>query len=253
MADYDELLNLSAEIGELLLQNGAEIYRVEESMERLFTAYGVESQVYCVPTTIIATIVTPEGENVTKGVRVRSRGTDFDKVMAVNDLCRRACRETPAFSKIREELARIRQRRRYSLPVTCLGWALVASSFTLIFGGNFADAACAFLPAIVVCLAQYGLGRLEANQFFSLMVESFLIGVFAILSVRLGLAQNSDKIIIGTLMILVPGLALTNCIRDILAGDLMSGVAKIAEVFLIGVFIALGAAIAVYGAGLLPV
>ena len=70
---------------------------------------------------------------------------------------------------------------------------------------------------------------------------------------RLGLAQNSDKIIIGTLMILVPGLALTNCIRDILAGDLMSGVAKIAEVFLIGVFIALGAAIAVYGAGLLPV
>ena len=91
--DYHELLNLSADIGRLLLQNGAEIYRVEESMERIFAAYGVNGQVYCVPTTIIATIVTPEGENISKSIRVRSRGTDFDKVMAVNDLCRRVCRE----------------------------------------------------------------------------------------------------------------------------------------------------------------
>ena len=64
--------------------------------------------------------------------------------------------------------------------------------------------------------------------------------------------SNADKVIIGVLMNLVPGIALTNCIRDILAGDLMSGVAKIAEVFLIAVFIALGAVMAVYGAKLIP-
>ncbi len=246
--DYHELLNLSADIGRLLLQNGAEIYRVEESMERIFAAYGVSGQVYCVPTTIIATILTPSGENISKSVRVRSRGTDFDKVMAVNDLCRRVCRETPAFSMIREELSQIPKRPVYSLPLTCLGWALVGSTFSMIFGGNFLDAACAFPIAVVVCLFQYLLNKLEANQFFSLMVESFLIGTLAIVSVKTGLANNSDKVIIGVLMNLVPGIALTNCIRDILAGDLMSGVSKIAEVFLIAVFIALGAAMAVYGA-----
>ncbi len=250
--DYHELLNLSADIGRLLLQNGAEIYRVEESMERFFAAYGVSGQVYCVPTTIIATILTPEGENISKGVRVRSRGTDFDKVMAVNDLCRRVCREKPELSAVREELSKIPKRPVYSLPLTCLGWALVGSTFALIFGGNFFDAACAFPIGVLVCLLQFLLNKLEANQFFSLMVESFLIGTLAILSVKLGLAGNADKVIIGVLMNLVPGIALTNCIRDILAGDLMSGVAKIAEVFLIAVFIALGAVMAVYGARLIP-
>lgn len=250
--DYHELLNLSSDIGRLLLQNGAEIYRVEESMERVFAAYNVSGQVYCVPTTIIATIVTPEGENISKGVRVRSRGTDFDKVMAVNDLCRRICREKPEFSAIREELSKIPGRPVYSLPITCLGWALVGFTFALIFGGDFFDAACAFPTAVVVCLLQYLLNKLEANQFFSLMAESFLIGTLAILSVKLGLASNADKVIIGVLMNLVPGIALTNCIRDILAGDLMSGVSKIAEVFLIAVFIALGAVMAVYGARLIP-
>lgn len=250
--NYHELLNLSADIGRLLLQNGAEIYRVEESMERIFAAYGVNGQVYCVPTTIIATIVTPEGENISKGVRVRSRGTDFDKVMAVNDLCRRVCREKPELSAIQEELSKIPNRPVYSLPLTCLGWALVGAAFALIFGGDFFDAACAFPIGVLVCLLQFLLNKLEANQFFSLMVESFLIGTLAILSVKLGLANNADKVIIGVLMNLVPGIALTNCIRDILAGDLMSGVSKIAEVFLIAVFIALGAVMAVYGARLIP-
>lgn len=252
MLDYHELLNLSSDIGRLLLQNGAEIYRVEESMERIFAAYGVNGQVYCVPTTIIATIVTPEGENISKSIRVRSRGTDFDKVMAVNDLCRRVCREKPEFSAIQEELSKIPGRPVYSLPLTCLGWALVGATFAMIFGGNFFDAACAFPIGVLVCLLYSLLGKLEANQFFSLMVESFLIGTLAILSVKLGLASNADKVIIGVLMNLVPGIALTNCIRDILAGDLMSGVAKIAEVFLIAVFIALGAVMAVYGAKLIP-
>lgn len=250
--EYHELLNLSADIGRLLLQNGAEIYRVEESMERIFAAYGVNGQVYCVPTTIIATIVTPEGENISKSVRVRSRGTDFDKVMAVNDLCRRVCREKPEFSAIRQELSKIPGRPVYSLPLTCLGWALVGSTFAMIFGGDFFDAACAFPTAVLVCLLHSLLSKLEANQFFSLMVESFLIGTLAILSVKLGLASNADMVIIGVLMNLVPGIALTNCIRDILAGDLMSGVSKIAEVFLIAVFIALGAVMAVYGARLIP-
>ena len=252
LLDYHELLNLSSDIGRLLLQNGAEIYRVEESMERIFAAYGVNGQVYCVPTTIIATIVTPEGENISKSIRVRSRGTDLDKVMAVNDLCRRVCREKPEFSAIQEELSKIPGRPVYSLPLTCLGWALVGATFAMIFGGNFFDAACAFPIGVLVCLLHSLLGKLEANQFFSLMVESFLIGTLAILSVKLGLASNADKVIIGVLMNLVPGIALTNCIRDILAGDLMSGVAKIAEVFLIAVFIALGAVMAVYGAKLIP-
>ena len=161
-------------------------------------------------------------------------------VMAVNDLCRRVCREKPEFSAIQEELSKIPGRPVYSLPLTCLGWALVGATFAMIFGGNFFDAACAFPIGVLVCLLHSLLGKLEANQFFSLMVESFLIGTLAILSVKLGLASNADKVIIGVL------------IRDILAGDLMSGVAKIAEVFLIAVFIALGAVMAVYGAKLIP-
>lgn len=38
-----------------------------------------------------------------------------------------------------------------------------------------------------------------------------------------------DKILVGALVALVPGLALTNALRDLFAGDLMSGIGRFVE------------------------
>ena len=91
--NYDDLISAATDVGYLLLRNGAEIYRVEDSMQRIFRAYGVETgEVFAIPTCIFVTITTPEGKSITKIKRLYTRGTDLDKVDQANDLCRRICR-----------------------------------------------------------------------------------------------------------------------------------------------------------------
>ena len=83
--NYDDLISAATDVGYLLLRNGAEIYRVEDSMQRIFRAYGVETgEVFAIPTCIFVTITTPEGKSITKIKRLYTRGTDLDKVDPVS-------------------------------------------------------------------------------------------------------------------------------------------------------------------------
>ena len=71
-----------------------------------------------------------------------------------------------------------------------------------------------------------------------------MAGATAFGLVQLGFGQNLDKIIIGVLMNLVPGVALTNFMRDIIAGDLIAGLTKLVEALLTATGIALGTGVA---------
>ena len=106
----EELLSTATEIGALLLENGAEIYRVEESVIRILQAYGVEeADVFAIPSCLITT-VSVEGKNHTKLCRVYSRRTDLDRVERYNNLCRRICAQTPGRKEILRALGEIKGR-----------------------------------------------------------------------------------------------------------------------------------------------
>ena len=238
----NQLLNMSTRIGVLMLQSGAEIYRVEDSVHRIHMAYCAgESQVYCVPTTVIATVSLPGGENATRCVRVTGQKTNLSRMMALSDLCRRICLLKPDFDTVNREIDRILEMPVYTPWQTCLAWALVSMGFTMLFGGGFAEAALSLIPAVLVAMLSCPLARLQVNVYFNLLLESFCIGAVSMSFAFLLPGVHSDSIIIGVLMNLVPGLALTNCIRDVMAGDLTAGVSKLADVLLIAVSIALGA------------
>lgn len=66
--DYDKLLNLGVELGRRLMDSGAEIYRVEESVERLLQAYGLEPQIFAIPNCLIVSVTTPQGHPITRHV-----------------------------------------------------------------------------------------------------------------------------------------------------------------------------------------
>ena len=144
--DFNKLLNVSTRLGQMLLENGAEIYRVEESIQRMVLAYGAkEADIYAVPTAIIITIRTAEDLNITKTKRIYSRSTNLDKVERLNHLCRRICKETPDLEAVKEDLLAIDQRPKYSFNMQLFAYALTSSTFTLFFGGDLADALCALL------------------------------------------------------------------------------------------------------------
>ncbi|WP_312645250.1 threonine/serine exporter family protein [Hydrogenoanaerobacterium sp.] len=243
--NYDEAVNTTIEIGYELLKNGAEIYRIEESMQRVFTAYGLkQNEVFTIPSCIIVTLRMEDGRPITQIKRVYSSVTDLEKVRRLNDLCRRICRDTPDFIQIRAELDAIKAMPSFSFNVQMLAFAAIAAVFTLFYGGNFADAACAAFCGAAVKIVSYQMGKFRTNSFFIIIISSAVAAVLALAAVQLQLGFSSDKIIIGTLMNLVPGVAVTNFMRDIIAGDLLSGVIKLTEALLSATAIALGAGIA---------
>ena len=118
--EYDDLLNMGTELGYQLMFSGAEIYRVEESVYRLLTAYGLQPQVFAIPNCLIVSLNTPQGHPITRMRRIPSHGTDIELLERCNDLCRRLCREVPPVKQAKElvdGLSRIfcclLQRRRF--------------------------------------------------------------------------------------------------------------------------------------------
>ena len=251
--DYDKLLALAAQAGFRLLESGAEIYRVEESIHRILLAYGAPSaEVFAIPNCIIVSLTAPGGQPLTQIRRMPPHSTDLDQLERYNDLCRRLCRDTPPPEQALSMLEEIHRTRHIYPPwVQILGSLLGGGMFTLFFGGMWMDALCGGLCGVAIWLCLFFTGRLGANVFFKTVAGGAVSALLALALDRLGLSRNVDLVIIGALMALVPGVAITNAMRDIMAGDMVAGISKGAEALLIGAAIALGTALALGAVSLL--
>lgn len=246
--NYTDLVNTAVETGYLLVSNGGEIYRAEESMQRIFRAYGVNSgEVFAIPNLIEVTVRTPDGKPITQIKRVPQRTTNLDRVEQVNALCRHICSDRPRLSEIRAELNRIGERPTLSFPMQTLAYAMAAAAFTLFYGGSPQDAVVALFCGAAIRLTIHFLERFQVNSFFVNMAASFVAAAIALTAANFDVALSYDKIIIGALMNLVPGIAITNFMRDIIAGDLFAGILRLTESVLVATAIALGAGIALMG------
>ena len=243
--DYHKLLNMAAELGRRLMASGAEIYRVEESVNRLLTAYGLEPQVFSIPACLIVSINTPEGQPITQMYRIPAHGTDIELLERCNALCRRLCRETPPVEEAMRLVEDLDKHGREFSPWTLLlGYIAAPAFFALFFCGTLRDSLCAAIAglAVGVCLL-FGQRLIGSNSFFRTVVCSCVISLVSLLLVLAGLGEHLEIITIGTLMVLVPGMALTNAMRVIMASDLISGLLRTTETLLIAAAIALGTAL----------
>lgn len=237
------LLDLATDIGYELAMAGAETYRVEESVSRILSAYGVESEVFAIPNCIIVSIHPTQRHPLTRMRRIGHHGNDLDTVEQLSALCRAICGRTPEPETAQEWFRQmLSQRRGYSVPIQYFGYFLGAAGFSLFFGGNLADSICGGLCGTLVGLVNRQLDARKANPFFRTISASFLLALLAYALGAIGLAPNPDTVSIGALMLLVPGLLFTNAMRDIIYGDITSGTNRTVQVFLMAAAIALGTA-----------
>lgn len=238
--DLNKLITVSTFAGQILLESGAETYRVEETISRICIAYGAHTaDSFVIPTGIMVT-VTYYDEVATIVKRITSRGVDLNKINAVNDLSRRIQTESIELYDFNKNIMIISNAPRYSNLITLIFSAIAAGCFAIMFGGNFKDFFAASLIGGVIKIVTIIFQKLNINEFF---VNSFCGGLCALLAtlfLNLSLCSNLDKTIIGSIMLLVPGLTITNAIRDTIAGDFLSGITKASEAFLIAVSIAVG-------------
>lgn len=239
--DYYGLLDVTTELGYQLAMSGAETYRVEESITRIFAAYGITAEVFAIPNCLHVSLETENQKAMTRMRRIGHHGTDLDSVESYNSLSRRICAEKPEPAVAAQWLEdTIRSRRQFPLWIFVLGNILGAAGFTLAYNGSFSDAICAAVCGLFVGLISYGLGKMKVNMFFSTIASAFVLGLIAYTAGALGLLVSTEGVIISALMLLVPGLLFTNALRDIIYGDTNSGINRIVQVLLIGVAIALG-------------
>ena len=243
--NYSALLDLATDLGYELAMCGAETFRVEESINRILSTYGVTSEVFSIPNCLIVSIETPEGEPMTRMRRIGYHGNDLDGVECFNAISRAICNRKPDLEEARSWLDyHPKLRRSYSAPVDLLGNALGAFGFAIFFGGSGTDAVLAAICGLVVGILGRFMITVKTNPFFKTISSSFIMAILAYSMAGIGLTNNVDAVIIGALMILVPGLLFTNAMRDIIYGDTNSGVNRIVQVLLIAMAIALGTAAA---------
>lgn len=241
--DYNVLLDLATDLGYELALSGAETFRVEESVSRVLSAYGVQAEVFAIPNLLLVSILTEDGHPITRMRRIGSHGNDLDAVEKFNNLSRALCNRTPPPIQAQEWLDSVRSGLiSYSTAMQCLGHFLGASGFGLFFGGNWLDGLCAGVCGVLAGYAGRCLESWKANPFFRTMFSSFLLAIVAYAMGAFGISQNPDAVTIGALMQLVPGLLFTNAMRDIIYGDTNSGINRIVQVFLVAAAIALGTA-----------
>lgn len=243
--NYTLLMELVSQIGCGIAMSGAETYRVEESVNRILGAYGVESRVYSVPNSLIITIHIPGQAPMTQLCRMERKSNDLDAVEQYSNLGRRICTEKPDLETAMQWLEETeKKRKRYKLPMVLIGNILVAWGFSIFFGGRLMDSVCAAACGLLLGVAEHFMGKLKSNVFFQKIAAAFLTAVLAYGISAFGIVPNVDSAVIGTLMLLVPGLLFTNAMRDIIFGDTNSGVSRVVEALLIAVAVALGTAAA---------
>ena len=237
------LIDLASDLGYELAMSGAETFRVEESVSRVLSAYGLDAEVFAIPNYLIVTVLTKKGLPITRMRRIGSHGNDLDSVEALSALSRSFCRNTPPPQEAQQHLNdTLANRRAYSPAVIGLGNFLGAFGFCLFFGGSGLDALCAGVCGLLVGLVTGLLSARRVSQFFITIASAFFMAWLAYGLGAAGICRRADAAIIGALMILVPGLLFTNAMRDIIYGDTNSGLNRVVQVFLVAAAIALGTA-----------
>lgn len=244
--EHGKLLNLATELGYQLMVSGAEIYRTEDSVGRLMKAYGLDSgEVFAIPNCLTVSLRGEDGEPITRIRRIPEHGTCIEMLERYNALCRELCRETPELDDAMARLKAVPENRKsYPRWVQFAACFVAAAAFCLFFGGSLTDAPFSGICGIAVSLCLLLVSRVGANGFFKTIAASAVSALLAMMFDLIWPGLNTDAIIIGAYMALVPGVAFTTALRDLMAGDMVSGLAKAAEGVLIAVGIAVGTGVA---------
>lgn len=238
------IIDIALLAGKTMLENGAETYRVEETIQLLCEAQCLdEVNCFCVPTGIFLS-VNFEGHDHTYVRRIKNSRIDLEVISLINDFSRRFTTGQLDADEALEALTAIADSPKFPLSVR-LGFAGIAGGFfTLLFKGSLIE----FMATFLVCLLTAAI--LETHHFKrrSYFIKHVLGGCVIALGtwilhsiyVNNGIPLRSDIVIIGALMPLVPGVAFTNALRDTISGDFLSGISKLSEALAIAVAIALG-------------
>lgn len=238
----EDIMNLTVLAGEIMLKNGAETSRVEETMDHIARACGAsKAESFVIPTGVFVTVADGTGRTLTTMRRVRDRTINLDRIAKVNELSRRLADSRLEYNDAKALLDRIaRERTGFSLLPSAVASGLVGGGFALLQNGGLGEILAAFAGAASVRLIAHVISRLQGVRFTFEFLGALMAAAVGSLVHLVWPHLSRETIIVGGLMPLVPGVAITNAIRDVIAGDLLSGLSRGLEAALTAVAVAMG-------------
>lgn len=237
----DKALNLIILAGEIMLSSGAETYRIEETMQKMAESFGFEiAETFVTTTGIFATIGMSEETTVTMVKRVKQRTIHLGKVSEVNSLSRKMASDKLPVETVYEELMNIKNLPSYSKRTMTISVSVACFCTCYMFGGSIRDCLNAAANGFILYQFLDYAGRHNMSKILTNIFGAGIVATSTLMLINLQLSSNIDTVIIGSIIPLVPGVALTNAIRDILGGDFLSGTSRIVDAIIVAICIATG-------------
>ncbi len=235
-----KVAEIATSAGEILLSNGAEAYRVEETIKKICASYGFNGECISTSTGIFISISDDEGELVTSVKRINQRRVDLYRVELINSFSRGLSEHPLTYEDAKIKLREIYDAPNFSLGIRLLAAGLTAFVYSLFFNGSMLDSVVSLFIGFGIYLLLEYISKIGSFQFLEYYLSGFIIGIVSLTANLFIPGINKDNVITGAIIVLLPGVALTNGIKDLLYGDYVSGFAKFGEAMLIIVAMGVG-------------
>jgi uncharacterized membrane protein YjjP (DUF1212 family) len=239
------VIDLTILAGEVMLRNGAETSRVEATMAHIAQACGAQKvESFVIPTGVFLTVTDDTGQSLTTMRRITDRTINLDRIAKVNELSRRLVDQRIDGPDAQSLLKRIaKERTGFSLYPSMAASGVMGGCFAVLQDAALAEIVVSFLFAATVRYIAHVVTQLHGIAFTFEFLGGMTVALLGSLTNWLWPTISRDIVIVGGIMPLVPGLAITNAIRDVIAGDLLSGLSRGLEATLTAVAVAMGVAI----------
>lgn len=232
----ENALKLASQAGRLMLENGAEISRVEEVMERIAKTYGASTSSFFVLSNGIFTT----GQGYANAEYIPFHGTQLDKVVEVNQLSRDISDGKYSLEGAKKRLEEIRHLAPHPNWEQILGSGLGSAGFCAIFGGGLTDCMISFLSGILLWCYVLFISAPYLSKVTGNILGGAFVTLFCILVSKLGIDIHLGNIMIGAIIPLIPGVSFTNGIRDLAAEDYIAGATRLLDAVMVFLCIAMG-------------
>ncbi len=244
-----DILNICTEAGRIMLENGAETFRVEDTLIRIATHYGMKDGDFFVLTNgILSSAQDGNGNSSSRVKFIPSNKANLAKVTAVNQLSREICSGKYTIEEVKRELRRIDSLHNEPSWLLVAATALGSGAFTFLYNGRLTDAVGALTAGFILGLFIQFIASRHLSRITTNLLGSALVTVICLLFHQYGLSENMNAMIAGSIIPLIPGVSFVNGIRDITKGDYLSGVVRLLDSIFVFICIAtgVGVVLAVY-------
>ena len=242
----EQLVHVLLNMAEEMLLHGAEIYRVEDTISRMGKAAGAaQMNVFVITSSIVLTVAFADQEIVTETRRITDGASnDFTCLEKLNRISRQFCSVPVTPEELQKQIDAAIQPPASDL-MMYIGSILAAGGFAVFFGGNIGDGVAAGLLGVLIGWLQKKIRWVFPNTVSFNIVCAFVVGCLIGILTKLIPWLHFGMIMIGDIMLLIPGVATTVSIRDVLVGDTISGTLRLIECLLLAVALAYGFVMAI--------